>query len=841
MSPSAMASGSLAYYLNLAREDYYLNGGEPPGIWWGQGAKALGLSGQVERKDLHALFRGFLADGRELVQNAGAKDRQPGWDLTFSAPKSVSTLWSQGDEALRREIQAGHFEAVKAALAYLEEELKLTRRGERGTERELARLIVATFEHGTSRDLDPNLHTHALVMNACLREDGTPGTILSKPFYELCHLLGALYRTELAAQLEARLGVRCCLAEGAFAFSIEGVTERLNKFFSKRRDAILEKLHSWGCESAAAAASATIATRKTKREIPPRSALFAAWKEVGLAFGFVLEQVLGHKRRNQDDPQEFKKALDKALERITSSKSHFKATDLMEAVAIEGQARCLSAGFVREQVRGALEHSKEIRPLGEWDGKARYTTRAVLAAEKELIQAADRLKDYHAHGVSDKFVSAAILNAEKPLTDEQKEAVRHLTKRESGLRSLEGWAGTGKTSTLALAREALEKGGYRVIGATVSAKAARELHEGAGINSLTLRALQYRMNPPVDYQVEHHLRQIGRAILQKPTFKLEPFKFDKKTALVLDEAAMISTQELAKLVSAVEKGGGMVITVFDRKQLQAIGPGGGAAFLADRHGKANLTSIVRQKNPMDVEIVKAFASGKATEAIQSLEQRGMLHVAKDRDAAMARLVSDWTDASYGKRERALIFAGTRAEVAEVNKRCQAARSRAGELGKDKFSQGDLTLYKGDRVLFTKNSRELGVDNGTLGTVLALQPRQKIATVKLDSGEIVQIPLKTYKDLQLGYAVTVHKGQGTTVDDAYLLVGGRMQDRELTYVQASRAKLATRLYTDQHEAGKNLTGLAKQMSKSHEKTLAHEVLARQEREREALRIKLMLKI
>ncbi len=266
MSIAFMGTSGADYYLSLAREDYYLKGGEPPGIWWGDGARDLKLSGQVRPEVFHALFRGFTPEGSPLVQNAGKEHRQPGWDLTFSAPKPVSTLWSQGDEALRREIQTAHLEAVKAALGYLQEEIELTRRGQAGSKKELAGLIAALFEQGTSLELDPNLHTHALLMNVCTRRDGSTGAVLSKPIYQRKMVAGALYRTELAAQLESRLGVRCSLPEKAFAFTVEGVKEALNKFFSKRRGAVEERLNSRGLESAAAAAVATLDTRRHKGE-----------------------------------------------------------------------------------------------------------------------------------------------------------------------------------------------------------------------------------------------------------------------------------------------------------------------------------------------------------------------------------------------------------------------------------------------------------------------------------------------------------------------------------------------------------------------------------------------
>ena len=848
LSISAMASGSEWYYTNLAREDYYLKGGEPPGIWWGKGAEGLGLSGIVEGNDLRALFKGYAPDGTELVQNAGRKDRQPGWDLTFSAPKPVSTLWSQGDQWVREQIQAAQFEAAKVGLTYLQEEVAATRRGSKGSEREAAQLITAIYEHGTSRELDPNLHSHALILNACRRQDGTVGTILSQPVYQHKLTAGALYRAELAAQLEERLGVRCKVDEKGIGFEIEGVSKELNKIFSKRREAIEKSLKSWGVESAAAAAAATIVTRMKKGEIPPREELFEMWRQVGKAIGFKPDKALGQVRRTMNDPLEFQRALKDALDKISESESHFTKSDLLREVSIQAQGRCLSGDFIRKQVREALEESKEIRPLAEWKGEFRYTTRSILETEKQLIKDADLLNENHKHGAKEKIIDKEIRQADRKamrnpdpekrhtLTEEQKEAIRHITQKGGGFRSLEGLAGTAKTSGVLLtANKIFEKAGYRVIGATTGGKAATELEAGSVIESMTIASLDLRMHPTLSYKMKHHLKQMVRAAVQKPTFKLKPFKFNKKTVLVLDEAAMISTRDLADLIAAVQKGGGMVVTAFDRKQLQAIGPGGGAAFLADRHGKAELTKIVRQKKEEDVKVVEAFAVGDAERALQSMADRGNVHIARNREEAMSKLVSDWAVKEQGRRNHALIFVGTRAEVAEANEKCQATRVRARELKGRSVKLGEHSFYNGDRVLFTDNVTKLGVNNGSLGTIVALHHFLGIVTVKLDNGNIIHPTFWQCKTLKLGYAVTTHKGQGTTVWNSYILAGGSMQSRELSYVQASRAEQSTNLYADRHEAGDKLSRLSKQMSKSQEKTLAHELITRREKEREALTI------
>jgi len=167
LSISAMSGGQGAYYTTLAREDYYLAGGEPPGVWVGRGAEVLTLSGHVDKEQLARLFAGFSPKtDNALVQNAGSDTHRPGWDLTFSAPKSVSVLWSQADREMANEIRAAQQDSVEKAIGYLEENAAFTRRGKAGHLHERTKLLVSTFEHGTSRAQDPQL-THTRPCPEC--------------------------------------------------------------------------------------------------------------------------------------------------------------------------------------------------------------------------------------------------------------------------------------------------------------------------------------------------------------------------------------------------------------------------------------------------------------------------------------------------------------------------------------------------------------------------------------------------------------------------------------------------------------------------------------------------
>jgi conjugative relaxase-like TrwC/TraI family protein len=881
LSIGAMSSGSGRYYLELASENYYLKGGEPRGQWWGKGAEVLGLKGEVRSRALQALLKGYDLDGKRLTQNAGAKRRQPGWDLTFSVPKSVSTLWSQADEKTRHEIQTAHFEAVKAALSYLQDEVAFTRRGKGSLQIEPAKLIVATFEHGVSRELDPQLHTHALVMNASVRMDGTTGSILSKPVYQHKMAAGALYRAELAWQLERRLGVECERDKRSFA--LKGVPEKLNDAFSTRRHVVLEALQARGLESAAAAATATLATRRTKQNTPPRSALFAEWQQTGHEFGFLLKDVIGRREQSLNSDSRFSEAWQSAIKTLSRSNSHFDKKQILQHVAMEAQGKTLSAQFIRENVELRLREKNHIISLGKLADRERFTTPEAQKLEKKLIRRADAVHRAKGHGAKDSVIESVLKrysserspvmeelkhhvgevgkafrkektlpvdrskvreDAKVILSDEQKAAVRHLTNdKGGGFRSMEGFPGTGKTVTMRAAREVWESAGYRVIGVSVGGKASEQLEKRSGIESYTCAMLERLMHPTIKDVLRHEGRQLLRQWTNNKSFAMDkPLKLDSKTVLVIDEAGMCSTRQLNRLLAAARRGGAKVVALGDRDQLPAITAGGGFAFLADRYGKAELKEIVRQDEDWMKDAIKQLARGDAAGALKQFDLAGRLRVSDTRDNAISALVSDWAKKERGREHESLIFVGTRREAHDINMRCQKERLASkvlkasdrvtvravGVIDSESSEKIAFDLYRGDRVLLTKPSRRLGVKNGYTGTIIGIKRGLKsssdILNIKLDTGNSVSIPLGSYEGVRPGYAVTTHKGQGTTTGRAYLLVGGSMTSKQMSHVQISRTVAETFIYTDKREAGPRFERLATQMKTDREKTLAHAVQA-----------------
>lgn len=832
LSIQAMKSGQGAYYLDLAQEDYYLEGGEPLGQWWGQGAQALRIRGHVERHELENMLSGYSPKRAALTQNAGAEKRKPGWDLTFSAPKSVSVLWSQADANTRAAIQAAHLAAVKAALHYLETEVSFSRRGKGGHELDRAGLCVALFEHGTSRAGDPQLHTHGLVLNVGVRPDGTTGTIVSKWFYDHKMTAGAVYRMQLAHELFESLGLR--VERQRTWFELVGVPQSLCESLSKRRQQIKEKLGELGVETASAAAFATLATRSAKTLVAPREQLFRQWREEGPQhdFGEAEVKALLHQALPMERTQAYERALAEAVDSLTREQAHFSEQELLRRTMEAAQGTSLDATFVRGWVNYDLKQTTQFVHLGQRNGEKHFTTPEIVLQEERLFEIADAMQKRRCRTVKD-FPGENLTR----LNPKQRAAVAHLTENPGGISVLSGMAGTGKTTTLRACRERWEAAGFEVIGASLSGKAAKELQRGSGIQSDTLAMLEMRMDASLNKEWKHHARQIGRAALDKWTYAPEKLQIDKKKVLVIDEAGMLGTKELARVLSAVQQQGGKVVLVGDAAQLQPITAGGPFAALAERLGCAKLTEVVRQRDELDRKVVRDLAAGDAKSALESLSARGLVSVQKTRADTIKELVTTWSRESAVRKDKSLIFCGTNEEAKEINQQCQKQQSLRGHL----FTSRSLEIqgsraYVGDRVLFSKNDRSLGVNNGDIGTVVAIHPLFQQMTVAVDGGERVTVRPKEYVlrgaeqqgecALRLGYAVTTHRGQGTTVDHAYVLAGGPMQNREISYVQMSRARAQTRVFVDEQTAGEKLQDLMKTMARSDAKYLAHDIRLRE---------------
>jgi ATP-dependent exoDNAse (exonuclease V) alpha subunit len=374
---------------------------------------------------------------------------------------------------------------------------------------------------------------------------------------------------------------------------------------------------------------------------------------------------------------------------------------------------------------------------------------------------------------------------------------------------------------------------------SLSGQATLGLAEGAGIRSYTLGKLlgveKYRYRGDFERglwdRVKHDLRMLGRAALKKKTWRYERVRLSTKSIVVLDEAAMVGTARMKKLIRKVRSAGAKLILVGDAGQFQPIDAGQPFARIARMCAGAELKTIVRQKEAWARQAVADLAEGNAQKALAAYAEHGLVHVADTRAATKEALIAQWRTRGVANPKDHVIIAATNRDVDDLNRKAQAEMLLAGKLGRLSVAIEGARAHAGDRVLFTRNDRRVGMMNGTLGSVRHIDPLAQKLRVRLDSGRSVTVALKDYgrESVRLGYCATTHKLQGHTVrGSAYCLAGGPMADQHLAYVQASRAERETRWFCDRLEAGEDLAALARQMSQSRVKELAHDVLEQSQR-------------
>jgi Ti-type conjugative transfer relaxase TraA len=448
-----------------------------------------------------------------------------------------------------------------------------------------------------------------------------------------------------------------------------------------------------------------------------------------------------------------------ALDAITHQQATFTTRDLAMFVHRHSEGKDQF-----DQVLAAVKASPEIVKLGrDGRGEDRFTSRAMIEAEQRLAQATTRLDATRTHTVSDRDRDRALARAagrKMILSPEQRGALEQVTDVK-GLGVVVGYAGTGKSAVLGVAREAWENAGYTVRGAALSGIAAENLENGSGISSRTIASL------------EHQWGQ-GRELL------------GSNDVLVIDEAGMIGTRQMERVISEAEKRGAKIVLVGDPEQLQAIE--GGAAFrsIAERHGGVEITAIRRQRDVWQRDATRQLATGRTGEAIAAYENRGLVHSAGTRADVRTNLIDRWDrDRRASPEASRLILTHTNDEVRALNVLARERLHSVSALGPDveiATARGARSFATGDRVMFLKNERALGVKNGSLGTI----ERVGIArmAVLLDDGRAVAFDLKDYQDVDHGYAATIHKSQGVTVDQVHVLATPGL-DRHSAYVALSR--------------------------------------------------------
>jgi len=848
----SIAKAHKDYYLQklgeiTPREDYYLRGGTATGRWHGSGAVEQGLKGIVSAEGLVRLFDGqHPATGEQLGRQL-RKDGVAAWDLTFSADKSVSLLWAFGDDDVRRHVVEAFEESTAEALTYLESVASSTRGasrapvvdaegrpilGDDGRQRHRIETwpirttgyVSAWFTEFTSRADDPQLHTHVVVGNRVKGVDGVWRAIDGRLLYRNKLAAGYLHEAELRSRLTGRLGVRWQPVRNGVA-DIEGFTREQIMAFSQRRQAIEEWRDSHGyADTAAANEIATLATRSTKQDHPIDS-LMPVWVERGAEIGITPESVTAVLHRSREvtvpDPDPIYDRMASAGG-LTAQASTFGRGDAIKAAAEalpEGGRRsdveALADTFLRRSdvvpilpihptpdplsdlpIRldpAELDHLLELvnstRPptmrLSNGDifpglvNERRYTTTELLTVEQRIIDrsqngiAADRWT------VPEVKVEAA-LAAHPDLTDGQRAMVHQFTGSGNTIDIGVGAAGTGKTTVMTIIGELATQTETPVVGTALAARAAAGFESATGIPSTTITRFVWET----------------RAAGGLPT----------GAVVVVDEAGMVGSRQLAEVSDLVEAASGKLILIGDHHQLAEIDAGGLFAALTARLPAVELTENVRQDQEWERTALAELRHGSISRAVAMYNRRGKINVAVNSDDTITQAADAWYRdlQEIGDPGQVLLIGHRNTTVDQLNRQARARIAESGLLHGPTVSTGDRTFQAGDRAVCLKNRSRLGVLNGDLATVTAVDTERRMVTLRLDRNDNTVTVPHWYIDegnLDWGYALTGHKAQGATARRAHTVAGDGV-DREWLYVTMSRGREANTIYLTDPELGKD---------------------------------------
>lgn len=773
LTAAKLGAGQESYYLSKVAsgvEDYYSGHGESSGQWLGVGARSLGLACEVDSDDLRAVLAGESPGGGEpLVGRRGGR-RAPGWDLTFSAPKSVSVLYALGGADMASEVTDAHQVAVSEALSYLERYATVSRRrGEGGIEQVAGEgLVVAAFQHRTSRAGDPQLHTHALVANVVRHSGGRWGAVHSPVMYRHLRTAGFVYQAVLRGELTERLGVSWEGVHNGYS-EITDVEQGLRELFSKRRAEIEEALDERGEDSARAAQVAAHQTRKAKEYGVDEDDLYERWESEAERAGFGRTLELHGERPRPFAPVDVEGivGVQVGASGLTAMNSTFEWRDLVrdwcERVPVGTKVDLESL----EELAGRTLSDDQVLDIAE---PTSWTTKDMVEVEQALIGRAVDSKGA-GRGSVDALVAERFLAGRDELGDEQAAMVTALATSGDGVQMVVGRAGTGKTYALAAAAQLWRSQGLVPVGVALAARAAAELETGAGIRSGT----------------------VAQFLTDEDT---APGLTDRHV-VVVDEAGMVDTRRLSRLVTHAERAGAKVVLVGDHHQLPSVEAGGAFAGLVASVGAVELAENRRQRELWERDTLARLRTGSRDDVasvVHTYGTHGRVHVGETPNEVRAEMVQHWYEAIQTGASAAMV-ALRRGDVAELNCRARALLVADGTVAAGGLEVNGASFSVGDRIVCLRNNRRLGVHNSMFATVIRTNVEDgELVVAKEADGEFVNIPSSYIADghVDHGYATTIHKSQGATYDRLFFLGDERLY-RQAGYTALSRGRDRNDLY------------------------------------------------
>ena len=786
------SSGAGRYYVEeLPR--YYLEAGEPPGRWMGRGAALSGLGGEVEGEAFINVLGGLDPSGTVVRGRRYGESSVRGYDVTCSAPKSVSVLWAVGDVDTRAEVVAAHDAAVEAVVEFIDRQA--TTRPTIGGQVVVVDALgvtAAAFRQHTSRGVDPQLHTHVVVAGKVQERYGQWLALDGRMLKCDQRTLSAIYHAGLRAELTRRLGVTWLAPSDGIA-ELATIERPVLDAFSKRtvqhaaRLAVkLERFEETmgrrptPREYYRLDREAVTDSRPAKPKAEHPSVLHARWRAeleaLGVQPAALTADTIDVSRHAELAQPGVVAMIDQAVASLAEHHSTWRRNDLIRELAravhttitVEPANLVGWLGDVADHVisHQLIEYAplappgtpvrRDGRPITESTLDRHLTTPAVVAEEQGILASAEARR---ARGGESRHVDGDGL-------DVAQRAVAQAVAGTEQLVLVVGPAGTGKTTALRPGVAALRAQGRFVVGAAPAASAAGVLHAETGM--------------PAD--------TIDKILLDHGTGRHQPFP--SGTTVVVDEAGMLATPKLAELLDLADQRAWRIVLVGDPLQLSAVGRGGMFSLLADTYPTVQLEHVHRFTRPWERQASLALRAGH-TDALALYDAHGRLH--DGTPAGIERQVVDaWT--RLRDQGSVAVLCATNDAARRLNTRLQAARVMSGEIRLDQRGRplpNGQCLRVGDVVATRRNNRALTTTTGVMvknrarWRVRAIRPDGSVALTGEDG--TVTVPAG-YVDanVELAYAETIHAAQGRTVDHALLVVDGPI-DGPAVYVGLTRGR------------------------------------------------------
>jgi conjugative relaxase-like TrwC/TraI family protein len=814
---ASIGKGTVAQYY-LRRTEYYLTGQEPVGVWL-TSSPDLGIAAgqQVEADIFEKLHAGLGPDGKPLSANVGGgKKRVSGYDLTLSAPKSVSILFALADAETRAAIERVQYEAAQAVVAMLNQEAAFIRRGHNGLVIQQTSLIVAAFQHGEARPAahsdgrvfaDMDLHSHLCIANLGRRNESSALTsdeqlryynaIDGRAIYAAKMLSGSYYHLALSSGLQ-KLGfdVRVTSKNGICeVFGPDGkliVDDDTKRYFSARRSKIEERLAEYDLvtgEATQLAAAVGKATRLSKSDSTKDR--FELWREVATERGIDCSTFATRMRSARMMTQEERAVL--IAERLadlplalTEQESVFERRTLLAAVSSALVGTGADTSRINAEADRMLSTNAIVKLGQDIYGHGLYSTPDMIAIEKRLQTTARKLSARKWTSLDQTRIKEECRS--KGLSVEQQHAVLAATDG-TAISICEGAAGAGKTLAFSILCDQYKSLGKTVLGGAISWRTCEMIHESLGINAYAIDSLLARID-------------IGQQVL------------NRDTVLVIDECGQIGSRAMDKLLTAVANAHAKVVFIGDSEQLQPINAGAALKILTSEIAPARIETIIRQRDQWARDAARAFAKGDAAKALALYAEHDLIRECAGAKETIRVAVDDYLQAKQATPDRMhLLIAKSNKTVRALNSELRRRMRDAGELsGPDHAIEvGDasgrpyrLALAVGDKIRFgiRQDTIGKGVINGTTGNVtdILTESDGHLTVTAMIHGDKTTFSTRQLVDkagrVRLGHdlAVTAYSSQGLTAETATVILDASY-DRNNSYVSMSRARGATRIVFD----------------------------------------------